>query len=84
MSATTNEYKRADLTRGAEEIGGESNDLYAHEFAGSLLMPEEDVKIMADLWMDDLEMALRFRVPREAMQIRLSSLGMHSSGLEAA
>jgi Zn-dependent peptidase ImmA (M78 family) len=84
MSATTNEYKRADLSEGPEEIGGESDDLYAREFAGSLLMPREDIKILADLWMDDLEMALRFRVPREAMQIRLRSLGMRASDLEAA
>lgn len=84
MSATTNAYKRADLTEGSEQIGGESEELYALEFAGSLLMPKEDVKILADLWMDDLEMALRFRVPREAMQIRLRSLGMRAPGRAAA
>jgi Zn-dependent peptidase ImmA (M78 family) len=84
MSATTNEYKRADLTEGSEQIGGESEDLYAREFAWSLLMPKEDIKILADPWMDELEMALRFRVPREAMQLRLTSLGMRVAGLEAA
>jgi Zn-dependent peptidase ImmA (M78 family) len=84
MSAKTSEYKRVDLCDGFEEVGGESEDLYAHEFAGLLLMPKEDVKVLADLWMDDLEMALRFLVPREAMQIRLKNLGMRSADLEAA
>lgn len=84
MSAKTNEYKRIDMRDGFEEVGGESNDEYAREFAGSLLMPKGDVKILADLEMDDLEMALRFLVPRDAMQARLVSLGMRASSLEAA
>jgi len=84
MSAKTGEYKRVDLCDGSEEVGGESNNEYAREFAGSLLMPKEDVEILADLKMDDLEMALRFLVPRDAMQIRLASLGMPGLDLEAA
>lgn len=84
MSAKTNEYKRIDLRDGFEERGGESSDEYATEFAGSLLMPKEDVKVMADLRMDDLEMALRFLVPRDSMQARLASLGFRSVDLEAA
>jgi len=84
MSAKTNEYKRVDLRDGFEEVGGESNDEYAREFAESLLMPREDVKILADLEMDDLEMALRFLVPRDVMQGRLVSLGMRAPSLEAA
>jgi Zn-dependent peptidase ImmA (M78 family) len=84
MSTEVDEYKRADLYDGSEEIGGASNDEYAHEFARSLLMPKEDVKVFADLWMDDLEMALRFRVPREEMRIRLKSLGLRVPELGAA
>jgi Zn-dependent peptidase ImmA (M78 family) len=84
MSASTSEYERVDLYDRSEEAGGESDDVYAGAFAGALLMPKADVKILADLWMDDLEMALRFRVPREAMQIRLTGLGMWAPGLEAA
>jgi Zn-dependent peptidase ImmA (M78 family) len=84
MSAKTNEYKRADLYEGSEEIGGETDDEYAREFASCLLMPREDVTILADLRMDDLEMALRFYVPREAMQIRLKALGLLAHALEAA
>ncbi|MBS1678959.1 MAG: ImmA/IrrE family metallo-endopeptidase [Actinobacteria bacterium] len=84
MSAKTDTYKRVDLRDGFEQEGGEADDAYAVEFAGSLLMPKEDVKILADLQMDDLEMALRFLVPRDAMQIRLAGLGMRALDLEAA
>jgi Zn-dependent peptidase ImmA (M78 family) len=84
MSTQVDEYKRADLYGGAEEIGGASSDEYAREFGRSLLMPREDVKVLADLWMDDLEMALRFRVPREEMRIRLKSLGLRVPELGAA
>jgi Zn-dependent peptidase ImmA (M78 family) len=84
MSAKTDKYKRVDMRDGSEEAGGESNDEYAREFAGSLLMPREDVKILVDLKMDDLEMALRFLVPRDEMQIRLASLGLGALDLEAA
>lgn len=83
VSATVDEYKRADLYDGCEEIGGESDDEYAHEFARSLLMPKEDIKVFIDLWMDDLEMAVRFRVPREEMRIRLRNLGLRVSELGA-
>lgn len=84
MSAETNEYKRVDLSDRSEQAGGESDDLYAREFAGSLLMPKEDIKVLVDLEMDDLEMALSFLVPRETMQIRLKSLGMPAPDLAAA
>lgn len=78
VSAKTNEYKRVDLYAGSEQVGGESDDMYAREFAASVLMPKEDVKVLGDLLMDDLEMALRFLVPREAMQIRLNNLGLRT------
>lgn len=84
MSAKVNEYKRVDLYEGSDEVGGESNDEYAHEFARSLLMPKEDIKVFVDLWMDDLEMAMRFYVPREAMRIRLKDLGLRVPELGAA
>jgi Zn-dependent peptidase ImmA (M78 family) len=84
MSAKVDEYERADLYDGFEEVGEEADNEYAPEFARSLLMPTEDVKVLADLWMDDLEMALRFRVPREEMRIRLKYLGLRVPELGAA
>jgi Zn-dependent peptidase ImmA (M78 family) len=84
MSTEVDEYKRVDLHDSFEEVGGESDADYAHEFAGSLLMPKEDVKVLADLWLDDLEMAVRFRVPREEMRNRLKRLGLRVRELGAA
>ncbi len=84
MSTQADEYKRADLYGGAEEVGGASSDEYAREFGPEPSDAEEDVKVLADLWMDDLEMALSFRVPREEMRNRLRSLGLRVPELGAA
>lgn len=83
-SAVTNQYARVDLRGEPSSADEESQDLYAHEFASSLLMPSEDVRILRELEMDDLEMALRFMVPREAMQLRLKDLGMPAPDLKVA
>jgi Zn-dependent peptidase ImmA (M78 family) len=77
-SAVTNQYARVDLRDEPVSADEEPEDLYAHEFAASLLMPSEDVGILRELKMDDLEMALRFMVPREAMQLRLKDLGLRA------
>ena len=81
MSAKTNSYSRGDLRGESVE---EPGDVYAREFAACLLMPKADVEILAEVGMDDLEMALRFLVPREAMQHRLTALGLPAPELEAA
>ena len=52
--------------------------MYAREFAACLLMPEEDVKILADLRMDDLEMALRFMVASRSDADPVEDLGMRT------
>jgi Zn-dependent peptidase ImmA (M78 family) len=83
-SAVTNEYERLDKLGGEPKAGEEVDHFYADEFAASLLMPKEDMKMMADLGMDDLEMALRLLVPREAVQLRLRRLGFPAPDLEAA
>jgi Zn-dependent peptidase ImmA (M78 family) len=84
MSTRANEYKRADFVDDSEEVDGKSNDEFAEEFAANLLMPKEDVEILIDLKVDDLEMALRFFVPREEMRTRLKSLGSPVPQLEPA
>jgi Zn-dependent peptidase ImmA (M78 family) len=81
-SAETNKYARVDL-RGPRSPSEEGPDeIYAHEFAACLLMPKDDVKILAELGMDDLQMALHLYVPREAMQLRLKALGLPAPELE--
>jgi hypothetical protein len=47
-------------------------------------MPTEDIRTLDELEMDDLEMALRFMVPREAMQLRLIDLGVPAPDPEVA
>jgi Zn-dependent peptidase ImmA (M78 family) len=83
-SVKTNKYARVDR-RGAHSGSDEGRDeTYARDFAACLLMPKEDVEILAELGMDDLEMALRLYVPREAMQFRLKDLGLPAPELELA
>jgi len=83
-SAETNKYARVDLRDEPESPGEELQGVYAREFAACLLMPKKDIRILAQLEMDDLEMALQFLVPREAMQLRLKDLGMSAPDLEVA
>ena len=57
-------------------MGVSPEEMYANAFAANLLMPEEEVKRLHSEKASDLEMALRFGVSREAMRVRLSSLGI--------
>lgn len=83
-SSETNRYARIDRRGTRSNVNVELEDLYAREFAACLLMPGDDVRVFSELKMDDLEMALRFAVPREAMQLRLKSLGLPAPDLEMA
>jgi hypothetical protein len=83
-SAESNKYARVDRRGPRYRSDEEPEDIYAHEFAACLLMPKEDVRILAELKMDDLEMALQCLVPREAMQLRLRDLGLPAPEFEVA
>lgn len=80
-SATTNEYSRMDRRSDRAETGQDPDSVYAEEFAACLLLPERDVKVMVELSADDLEMALRFQVSRELVQLRLNDLGLRTVDL---
>jgi Zn-dependent peptidase ImmA (M78 family) len=70
-------YQRADLrSLRAEAKGEDPEERYADEFAECLLMPEDDVRVMSELGLNDLEMALKFWLPREIVWSRLESLGL--------
>jgi Zn-dependent peptidase ImmA (M78 family) len=84
QSAVTNKYARLDHRRPRSDPDEKLAETYAHEFATSLLMPKRDVEVLAELGMDDLELALRLMVPREAMQLRLKGLGLPAPELETA
>jgi Zn-dependent peptidase ImmA (M78 family) len=84
VSAKANKYARSDLRGERASSAGKPEDVYAGEFAACLLTPKAEVEILAELGMDDLEMALQFLVPREAMQHRLKGLGLPAPVLEVA
>lgn len=75
-SAETNRYGRVDRRSDHPKSEQDPESVYAEEFAACLLMPDLDVKVMTELGVDDLEMAVRFQVSRELVQLRLSDLGL--------
>jgi Zn-dependent peptidase ImmA (M78 family) len=75
-SEEADEYTTVDLRNSLSATGEDVDEVYANEFAASLLMPEEEVRAFAGMGMSDLEMAIRFKVSREAMQFRLKNLGL--------
>jgi Zn-dependent peptidase ImmA (M78 family) len=75
-SVETEEYTTVDLRNPLSSAGVDPEEIYANEFAASLLMPEDEVKSLAEAGLDDLEMAIRFKVSREAMQNRRDNLGL--------
>jgi Zn-dependent peptidase ImmA (M78 family) len=84
QSAKTSEYSRVDL-RDPRPVSDETTDeVYAKEFGACLLMPKVAVETFLELGLDDLEMALCFVVSREAMQNRLTRLGLEAARLGAS
>jgi Zn-dependent peptidase ImmA (M78 family) len=68
------EYATVDLRSGLSAVGVDEDEIYANEFAASLLMPRREVKRLITEGFADWEMAIRFKVSREAMQFRLKNL----------
>lgn len=77
-SEEAEEYTTVDLRNPVSATGVDPEEVYANEFAASLLMPEDEVKRFVEEGLDDLEMAIRFKVSREAMQNRLDNLELTS------
>jgi Zn-dependent peptidase ImmA (M78 family) len=75
-SEEADEYTTVDLRNSLSSTGLDPDEIYANEFAASLLMPEDEVQSFVEAGMDDLEMAIRFKVSREAMQHRLKNLDL--------
>lgn len=75
-SEEADEYTTVDLRNDFSASGSDPEEIYANEFAASLLMPEDEVRSLVEAGMDDLEMAIRFKVSREAMQNRLDNLDL--------
>jgi len=67
--------------RAHSSTGLDPEEVYANEFAASLLMPEDKVRSCVETGMGDLEMAIRFKVSREAMQNRLANLDLTTAAV---
>jgi len=70
------EYVTIDLRSSLSTTGSDPEEIYANEFAACLLMPSESIRIYRETGLNDLEMAIRFKVSREAMRHRLKNLGL--------
>jgi Zn-dependent peptidase ImmA (M78 family) len=80
-SAKTNKYGRVDRVADRSSLKEDPDLVYAEEFAACLLMPERDFRVLAELGVDDLEIALRFQVPREVVQRKLGAMGLRTADL---
>ena len=77
-SEEPDEYVTVDLRSGLSATGSDPEEVYANEFAACLLMPPESIRIYRETGLSNLEMAIRFKVSREAMQHRLENLDLAS------
>jgi Zn-dependent peptidase ImmA (M78 family) len=69
-------YEYVDYRNALSSTGLSEDERYANAFAASLLMPRDRVSELHDEGLGEVQMALRFGVSREAMQYRLSNLGL--------
>lgn len=56
--------------------GAGADEVYAAEFAAALLMPADEVRWLRRHGWTELDLPLRFGVPREVLHYRLESLGL--------
>jgi len=83
-SPAINEYSRIDRRGDRSNSEQDPETIYAEEFAACLLLPTRDLKVMIELGVDELEMALRFQVSREIVQRRLNDLRLRTVELSEA
>lgn len=69
-------YEYVDFRGVLSSSGISDEEIYANEFAASLLMPEADVRRLAKTGKTEIELAWRFDVSREAMHYRALNLGI--------
>lgn len=56
--------------------GTDHEEIFANQFAAELLMPELDVRRLEGVGLEPIDLARRFNVSLDAMNIRLKSLGL--------
>ena len=69
-------YEYVDLRGPLASRGDDPDEIFANAFAAALLMPEKHVRRLAGDGLNEIQMALRFDVSREAMRHRLTYLGL--------
>lgn len=70
------DYEYVDRRDTLSSTGHDPDEVYANAFAGNLLMPGDAVADLVKEGAGDLEMAIRFGVSREALNVRLRVLGL--------
>jgi Zn-dependent peptidase ImmA (M78 family) len=80
----SDKYGRVDRRSDRIDAQQDPESIYAEEFAACLLVPDGDARLMVELGLDELEMALRFRVSMELLQLRLNELGLHAAQVAKA
>jgi Zn-dependent peptidase ImmA (M78 family) len=73
-SDEADEYSTIDLRSGLSSTGDDPDEVFANEFAACLLIPEQDLRRKASFGLNDIQLAIEFKVSREAMQYRLTNL----------
>ncbi len=76
--ADEEEYSSVDLRGPLSSDGDDPEEIFANEFAASLLMPEEEFRHAHTLGRNDILLGIEFNVSREAAQFRLKNLGLTS------
>lgn len=64
------------VDRRSDDDRGKPDEIYANEFAGSLLMPADEIKDCVARGMSDFEMASHFDVSLQALRYRRELLGL--------
>jgi Zn-dependent peptidase ImmA (M78 family) len=77
-SAATEAYGRVDRRSDRSKSELDPELIYAEVFAACLLVPDLEARLLTELGIDDVEMALRFQVPREVVRIRLKDLDLRT------
>ncbi|MCB0927077.1 MAG: ImmA/IrrE family metallo-endopeptidase [Mycobacterium sp.] len=71
------ELSESYVDRRSDDDRGKPDEIYANEFAGSLLMPAAEMRACIGRGMTDLQMAVYFDVSLQALRYRKSLLGLN-------
>jgi Zn-dependent peptidase ImmA (M78 family) len=83
MMQDTDCYKYVDFRMQQANFTASSEQIFANYFGESLLMPESEVRLMAEEGISLDSMAAHFGVTEEAMEYRMKQLGIVADALLA-